>query len=105
MKHDLLPKLDGKAITVCNFEISHDDQTLSVKMTCISEDKNIYFVAFENVSNLQLSDIYYPFQISGFEIVDNSSRGYQKDMRFFVNDFEEGQISFYCESFEIYTDN
>ena len=38
-----------------------------------------FFIVFENVSKLKMSDISYPFQICGFEILDYSSRGYQKD--------------------------
>ena len=56
----------------------------------------------ENVSKLKMSDISYPFQICGFEILDYSSRGYQKDSRFFVNDYEDGKLSFFCENFEIF---
>ena len=52
-----------------------------------------------------MSDISYPFQICGFEILDYSSRGYQKDSRFFVNDYEDGKLSFFCENFEIFNAN
>ena len=74
-------------------------------MSCISEDQNTYYIVFENVSKLELSEISYPFQISGFEILDYSSRGYQKDTRFFVNDYEDGTLSFFCENFEIFDAN
>ena len=60
---------------------------------------------FENVSKLRMADISYPFRICGFEILDYSSRGYQKDLRFFVNDYEDGKLSFYCENFEIFNAN
>ena len=49
-----------------------------------------------------MSDISYPFQICGFEILDYSSHGYQKDSRFFVNGYEDGKLSFFCENFEIF---
>jgi hypothetical protein len=74
-------------------------------MTCIDEDQNSYFIIFENISKLNLSEISYPFQICGFEILDYSSRGYQKDSRFFVNDYEDGALSFFCENFEIFNAN
>ena len=41
------------------------------------------------------------FDIVGFEIIDNSLRGWERAKRFYVNDYEEETISFYCESFEI----
>ena len=43
--------------------------------------------------------------ICGFEILDYSSRGYKKDSRFFVNDYEEGKLSFFCENFEVFNAN
>ena len=105
MNNNLFPKIDGKSIMVFDFQVLYDDETLTIKMTCISEDQNAYFIVFENVSKLKLSEISYPFQICGFEILDYSSRGYQKDSRFFVNDYEDGRLSFFCENFEIFNAN
>lgn len=105
MDNNLFSNVDGKSIFVCNFEVTHNDDSLCVKMTCISEDQNAYFIVFENVSKLKLSDVSYPFQICGFEILDYSSRGYQKDIRFYINDYEDGILSFYCEKFEIFNAN
>lgn len=102
MNGNLLSEINGKSVIVRDFTIEHDGEMLAVKMTCISENQNACFVMFENVSDLKLSAIFYPFQICGFEIVDCSARGYQKDVRFYVNDYEEGCISFYCEKFEIF---
>lgn len=101
MNENLLNEVNGKSIFIGDFEIKQFDGKLAVTMTCVCEDQNAYSILFENVSKLQLSNIFYPFQISGFEILDFSSRGYQNDSRFFVNDYEEGQLSFYCEDFEI----
>ncbi len=101
MNGNLFSKVDGKSIIVDNFEIGHNDGTLYIKMTCIFEDRDAYFIVFENVSKLKLLDISYPFQICGFEILDYSSRGYQEDSRFFVNDYEDGKLSFFYENFEI----
>ncbi len=102
MNSNLFSRVEGKSIIVCDFEIAHNDDLLCVKMNCISEDENTYFIIFENVSKLKLSDISYPFQICGFEILDYSGRGYQGDSRFFVNDYEDGRLSFFCERFEIF---
>ena len=105
MNNNLFPKIDGKSIMVFDFQVMYDGEALTIKMTCISEDQNAYFIVFENVSKLKLSEISYPFQICGFEILDYSSRGYQKDSRFFVNDYEDGRLSFFCENFEIFNAN
>ena len=105
MKNNLFSDIDGKSIVICDFSIEHYDEKLAVKMWWVSEDQNPYHIVFENVSNLKLLEISYPFQICGFEILDYSSRGYQKDSRFFVNDYEDGRLSFFCENFEIFNAN
>ena len=101
MDNDLFSKVNGKSIVVDDFQIENDNEKLHIKITCISEDQTDYGIVFENVSGLKLSDISYPFQICGFEILDYTSRGYKKDSRFFVNDYEDGKLSFFCEKFEI----
>ena len=105
MNNNLFSKVDGKSIVIGDFQIEKQDKKLHIKMTCVSEDQNAYFIVFENVSMLKLLDISYPFQICGFEILDYSSRGHQKDSRFFVSDYEDGKISFFCENFEIFNAN
>lgn len=105
MNENLFSEIDGKSMIVCDFSIAYYEKTLAVKMSCIAEDHNTYFVVFENVSKLKLSEVSYPFRVRGFEILDYSSRGYQKDTLFYVNDYEDGKISFYCENFEIFNAN
>ena len=105
MSNNLFSKVDGKSIVIDDFQIEKQDEKLHIKMTFISEDQNAYFVVFENISKLNLSEISHPFQICGFEILDYSSRGYQKDSRFLVNDYEDGKLSFFCENFEIFNAN
>ncbi len=56
---------------------------------------------FHNASFIKLSAVNSDFDIVGFEIIDNSLRGWERVKRFYVNDYEEDTISFYCESFEI----
>ena len=105
MNNNIFSKVNGKSIIIGDFQIVNYDKKLHIKITCISEDQNAYFIVFENISKLKLSEIYYPFQICGFEILDYSSRGYQKDCRFFVSDYEDGTLSFFCENFEIFNAN
>ena len=105
MSNNLFSKVDGKSIVIGDFQIEKQDEKLHIKMTFISEEQSAYFIVFENVSMLKLLDISYPFQICGFEILDYSSRGYQKDSRFLVNDYEDGKLSFFCEKYEIFNVN
>ncbi len=105
MSNNLFSKIDGKSIIVGGFQIENHNRNLNIKITCISEDQNAYLIVFENVSKLKMSDVSYPFQICGFEILDYSSRGYLNDSQFFVNDYEDGKLSFFCENFEVFNAN
>ena len=105
MNHNLFSEIDGQSIVVCDFQIGHNDEKLYIKMTCISEDQNAYFIVFENISKLKLSEISHPFQICGFKILDYSLRGFPAESRFFINDCEDGKLSFFCEGFEIFNAN
>lgn len=101
---NLISEIQGKSVFIKSLCVERTDNTLSVKMQFDVENGKSYYAVFQNVSMLKLSNVYYPFQISGFEIVDNASRGYQNDSRFLVNDFDDGDLSFYCEDFQIFND-
>lgn len=102
--NNIFSEMDGKSIIVRSFAAEHCDDMLMITIQCVDENEKEYSAVFQNVSQLNMSNISYPFQIGGFEIKDCSLRGYQSDERFFVNDYEDGIMSFYCEKFEIYTD-
>lgn len=58
-------------------------------------------VRFRNVSSQKImfcgSNVVH---LEGFVIDDMKDRGYAKENRFHVNDFEDQKIDFYCESYE-----
>lgn len=58
-------------------------------------------IIFRNVSSLSITEISFPFEISGFEVIDNSRREWENRARYTVHDFEDGKISFYCEQIEV----
>jgi len=105
MEQTLLSKINGQPITIRSLTIRHEDHALLIQMACQTDDQNAYCLTFENVSMLKLSEICYPFRLSGFLISDYSSRGYQKDIRFFAEDYEDGRLSFFCEHFKIFITN
>ena len=100
--NDILSEINGSSVTVSEFSIEHSCGALAVKMQCAAENGKSYFIIFQNVSEINMRNVVYPFQIDGFEIHDYSSRGYQKECRFFAEDYEDGTLSFYCEGFEIF---
>ena len=48
MSNNLFSKVDGKSIVISDFQIEKQDEKLRIKMTCVSEDQNAYFIVFEN---------------------------------------------------------
>lgn len=54
-------------------------------------------VLFRNVSDFSIKNINREKQITGLEIIDNQKRGFQKETRYEIKDFEEDDIHLYCE--------
>ena len=101
MSENLFFEINGKSILVDNLSVACEDNFMEIQMRCITEDHKSLSIIFRNVAKFNLSNISYPFQICGFEIKDYSSYGYEKDSRYFVNDYEDNAISFYCENIEV----
>ena len=92
----MFDKICGKTVLVKSLHIDVTD-IVTVKMTYTVDEGEPFVAEFWNVSSLNIQDMSFPFEISALEIVDNSQRGYQKDKRYFVNDYEDGCLSFWCE--------
>ena len=90
----------GKTVLVKSFYIDVTD-VVTVKMTYTVDEGEPFVAEFSNVSSLNIKDMSFPFEISALEIIDNSQRGWGRDKRYFVNDYEDGKISFYCEEITV----
>ena len=101
MNESKLSEINGKSVLVDNLCVVCKNGYIELQMRCITDENKSLYIVFKNISKLNLSDISYPFQICGFEIKDFNSYGYQNDSRYFVNDFEDNAISFYCENIEV----
>ena len=101
MNESKLSEINGKSVLVDNLCVQCENGCLELQMRCVTDENKSLSIVFGNISKLNLSDISYPFQICGFEIKDYNSCGYGNDSRYFVNDFEDNIISFYCEKIEI----
>ena len=66
LNSELFSKIYGQSILIINFTIEYHEETLTIKMSCVSKDQNAYFIVFKNVTKLSFSEISYPFYISGF---------------------------------------
>lgn len=87
-----------------------DDNNFGDKISCLdieflmSEGSKIYNISikFQDISDLQIRGIGNDYnQIMGFEIIDKKENGWSKHNRYFINDYEDGIIEFYCSSIEV----
>lgn len=67
------------------------------------QQKRLKFVLkFNEVSSLSLSGFGGSFnQISGFKIDDLRDRNWDNEVRYYVHDYENGTMHFYCSSIEV----
>ena len=101
MKLDVLKHIQGQQIEILEFILKRIDYQLelSLKISCNNE---IYFLVFNNVSDINMEALSIPLQIAGFEIISNKNLGYDKSVSYRIHDFEEDRLSFYCEDFYIF---
>lgn len=103
MNRELLFKINRKPITVSSLEIVRGNGSILIRMRCITEDRSTYNVEIRNATKIKIYDISYPFFISRLEITDSCVCSVQEDSLLFVNDGEDGRLSFYCESLDVYS--
>ena len=91
--------IQGQEIQVVELNLSVYGIESVLTMEFLLKDEVVRMI-FNNVSCLNIKDFSLPQQICGFEIIDNKDRGWDKSLRYTINDFEDGRIKFYCESFD-----
>ncbi|MDO4398072.1 MAG: hypothetical protein Q4C21_06640 [Oscillospiraceae bacterium] len=64
-------------------------------------ENKAFQMTFYNVSRFRIGEVSMPLEIHGFEIIDRSQNGWEKDSAYEIRDFENDYIHFYCESFKI----
>lgn len=87
-------------------ELDEDDNDclvayITFKVSSINHVTQYIEVKFKNVSSMNLDGYGVHNQLLGFEIIDCSARGWQSDVRYFVNDYENSLLSFYCSDIEV----
>ena len=92
--------IQGQEMKIINLNLSIDGYEATLTIKALVNKKNVC-VVFHNVSNLTIDELSMPFQITGFQILDNKNKGWDKSIRYTVLDFEQDNIRFYCECYEI----
>ena len=91
--------LQGKAVRVERVVMDCDNH-FTLSMNCSVHNFPLTII-FRNVSNLSFQGISFPFDINGFEIIDNGEKGWENTVRYMIHDFEDGIICFYCEKIDM----
>lgn len=74
---------------------------LSIKILYTEECQKSLTLHFSNVTGLRIEDFGGGEDVLlGFRISDLLERGFEKQRRFLVEDYENSQIEFYCEDIE-----
>ncbi|WP_055105781.1 hypothetical protein [Paenibacillus ihumii] len=98
-------------ITILNYyiDVNSEFENVSYLEICFVLESNVQnekldvFIKFTNVSSLEVKGFFgggYN-QILGFEIIDYGRDEWEKATRYFINDYENSTLKFYCESVEI----
>ena len=90
----------GQQIEVIQFNLCVEGYQANLSMEFLL-NKESFRLLFYNVSSLKIREFSMPFQICGFEIIDNKDRGWDNSLRYTIHDFEEGMIEFFCEDFAL----
>ena len=100
MKDYLLSELNGQSVEILELTLRREEVDVSLQLTLLLMGE-VVSLCCKNVHDLKVHALSYPLQIAGFEIVDNSDKGWEASQRYTVHDYEDGTIGFYCETIEI----
>lgn len=92
--------LNGQSVEILQLLLNREEVGVSLQLTLFLKGEAVS-LRCKNVHGLKVDELSYPMQIAGFEIVDNSDKGWEANQRYTVRDYEDGKISFYCETIEI----
>lgn len=95
-----MDRIQGKSIEIKKLVLNSTDEQNDLFLNIVCDGTELV-LSFFAVSDLNLNNASYPVLIYGFEIIDNKNRGWEKHARYTVNDYEDGNLSFYCEDFDI----
>ena len=78
---------------------NENEQTIIILQ--YQSNNNYYVAKFHNSTKIEINIFSLPHSIDELMIEDNSIKGWQKDVRYSVSDYENLSISFYCENYDI----
>lgn len=67
----------------------------------IAFENAIFKITFYNVSRLRLGEWSVPVEVHGFEMINHSQNGWEKDSTYEIRDFEDDRVHFFCERYNL----
>ena len=92
--------LQGNKIEILEMVLKNVDGRLELSWK-IHFENAVFRMVFSNVSRFRIGEVSTPIEIHGFEIVDHSQDGWEKDSTYEIRDFEDDRINFFCAYFKL----
>ena len=90
----------GNKIEILEMGLKNVDNRLELLWKIFFENE-FFEITFSNVSRFRIGKVSTPLEIHGFEIINHSQDGWEKDSTYEIRDFEDDRVNFFCESFKI----
>lgn len=86
----------GKKIGILEMLLKNVDNQLVLSWK-IQVENTFFRMTFYNVSRFRVGELSIPLEVNGFEIIDYSQNGWEKDSKYEIRDFEDDRLNFFCE--------
>lgn len=90
----------GNKIEILEMVLQNVDNQLELSWKIYFENA-VFQITFSNVSRLRIGELSMPLEIHGFEIINHSQNGWEKDSAYEIRDFEDDRVNFFCEYFKM----
>lgn len=91
---------NGRKIQILELFLKNTDNQLEVSLF-VRSNNDFFRITFFNVSRFRVGELMVPVEVHGLEIINHSQKGWEKDFKYEIRDFEDDLICFFCESFMV----
>ena len=104
MNVEITEIIQGSIIEILEMNLGQADNRLVFSWRICSGNTR-FRMTFLNVSRFRVGEMSSPLEIHGFEMIDHSQGGWEKDSKYEIRDFEANRIHFFCEDFRMVMDS
>ena len=92
--------MDLYNLIIYKLDISVEDSKTKI-VILFEHDGEKAEAVFFNATKINIDMFSLPNKASFININDNAGKGYQSDVKYYVEEYEDKSISFYCEKYNI----